>query len=103
MKSDRLLGYNFKLFLPPTLLFLFCIPTDNVWLLSPSPAFSLIRFLLFHSVCVCNTTVCGVSQGYSALVKMCCSMRASVKVISRRMRERTIEKLYIHTYIADFH
>ena len=55
--------YNFKLFLPPLLLLLFFIPTDNVWLLSSFPIF--FYFVSFSSkVCVCNTTVRGgISQG----------------------------------------
>ena len=36
----------------------------------------------------------------AALVNACmkCAVRPAVKVIHRRMRERTIEKLYTHTY-----
>ena len=53
--------------------FLFCIPTDKVKHLSLILAFSLMCFVLFHSVCVRNTTVHCVSQGYSTSMK--CAFR----------------------------
>ena len=84
-KTKRLLGYNFKLLLPLTLLLLFLY-------------FRLILsgFLLpFPPWCVCNTTVSDGSQGYSGLSPkhyMKCVARHAVKLA----RERTIEKT-IHT------
>ena len=96
---DRLHGYNFKLFLPPTLLFFFVFLTHSVWLLSPVPAFSFF----FHGVCAIPLSA-GLVRDTPTRVK--CVVRRAVKVIRRRACERTIEKLtYIHIniYIADFH
>ena len=63
-----------KLFVPPTLLF--CIP-DSFGLLSLCRSHLLFNLFPFHPRCVCNTTVCCVSQGYSSPRGMLCSSRVN--------------------------
>ena len=83
-----------KLFLPPSFLH---FPTHSVWFLSQVRPFFLVCFLFLSGVCaiLLSAAFCGAIHPR----EFTCSLR-DVKVIRRLAHERTIEKLYIHTYIT---
>ena len=76
-------------FLTSNLASSFCIPTDNVWLLSPVPALSLICFLLFDSAHVCAILPS------EALVWACRASSDSVKYAVLR----ALSRLFVDSHV----